>query len=186
MMDKRVHDLTGQVFGDLTVVRYGGTRKTPNGTRYTSWFCVCSCGEEALKRAQDLKKGLVRSCGCKKGNYGDIRKAGYPKWVAYMYASYKSSAKQGGKSFNLTVRDFYTLAISNCHYCGSGPIEKDWRSWDITFSANGIDRIDSSIGYEVGNVVTCCEKCNRMKMALPVQEFLDHVRRIALFQGVQL
>lgn len=52
-------DLTGQVFGRLTVVRFAEIR----GKR-TLWLCLCSCGKEAAVRADALKDGNTRSCGC--------------------------------------------------------------------------------------------------------------------------
>jgi len=42
-----------------------------------------------------------------------------------------------------------------------------------------IDRIDSSKGYEPGNVVLCCFAVNLMKQSLSVGEFHALVRRIA-------
>lgn len=58
-MNQRIQfeDLTGQVFGRLTVVR-----REHEGRR---WICVCSCGTESKPtQASDLKMGKVKSCGC--------------------------------------------------------------------------------------------------------------------------
>lgn len=52
-------DLTGRVFGRLTVVHRAGNR----GGR-ACWLCRCSCGGEKIVSARDLKAGKVRSCGC--------------------------------------------------------------------------------------------------------------------------
>lgn len=50
-------DLTGQVFGRLTVVR-----REESGAR---WICLCSCGNESKPiQAADLTRGKVTSCGC--------------------------------------------------------------------------------------------------------------------------
>ena len=43
---------------------------------------------------------------------------------------------------------------------------------------NGIDRIDSKIGYIDGNVVTCCKHCNFAKDALTQKEFKDLIFKI--------
>jgi hypothetical protein len=40
-----------------------------------------------------------------------------------------------------------------------------------SFTYSGIDRIDSSIGYIEGNVVSCCSKCNTAKSDMPFDEF---------------
>lgn len=54
-------DLTGRVYGMLTVVRFAG--KDAHGK--ARWDCICECGEEALgKSGADLKRGDTTSCGC--------------------------------------------------------------------------------------------------------------------------
>ena len=44
---------------------------------------------------------------------------------------------------------------------------------------NGIDRINSSLGYVDGNVVPCCGTCNKMKMAMDESDFKMQVLKIA-------
>ena len=51
---KRI-DLTGQVFGMLTVVSPAKT---------ASYLCRCACGREGIYSAGDLLTGRRRSCGC--------------------------------------------------------------------------------------------------------------------------
>jgi len=54
-------DLTGQVFGRLTVIAYDHHRKNKG----TYWLCRCSCnGNERVYRGHRLRKGHTRSCGC--------------------------------------------------------------------------------------------------------------------------
>ena len=61
-------DLTGQVFGALTVLE-----RTENRNGRTCWLCRCVCGREKSATAHDLKAGKVKSCGClKKENQKNI------------------------------------------------------------------------------------------------------------------
>lgn len=53
-------ELTGLVFGRLTVLRPAG--RSPRGSRL--WLCACRCGELRLVEAARLKGGNTRSCGC--------------------------------------------------------------------------------------------------------------------------
>jgi len=46
---------------------------------------------------------------------------------------------------------------------------------------NGVDRINSNIGYEINNVVSCCSKCNYAKHMMNKKEFLNWVEKIYLF-----
>jgi hypothetical protein len=57
----RKSDLTGQSFGQLTVIRESQTR-TKSGLLL--WECLCSCGSSHLVQPGNLKCGGVQSCGC--------------------------------------------------------------------------------------------------------------------------
>lgn len=43
---------------------------------------------------------------------------------------------------------------------------------------NGIDRLDSSIGYVKTNVVSCCTKCNYAKHEMTIDEFKEWIKKI--------
>lgn len=58
----RFIDLTGQVFGELTVIGYAGRR--PCGSQIkTMWWVRCSCGLRKRVHAQSLRTGHTTSCG---------------------------------------------------------------------------------------------------------------------------
>lgn len=58
-------DLTGKVYGKLTVVSYAG-KKDPNryATNKNYWNCTCECGGKKDVPAHHLKDGSTKSCGC--------------------------------------------------------------------------------------------------------------------------
>jgi hypothetical protein len=58
----RRQDLTGTVFGRLTVVAPAEGRTRKGGMR---WYCVCSCGGERVIAARNLIRGRSVSCGCR-------------------------------------------------------------------------------------------------------------------------
>jgi hypothetical protein len=60
-MRKSMIDLTGQVFGDLTVVKTAGY----DNQGKIMWSCVCSCGNTCVVRRGALRVGHTTSCGCK-------------------------------------------------------------------------------------------------------------------------
>ena len=62
-MSKKI-DLTGQVFGRLTVVGAAPNRIGPNGAKKTYWYCLCSCGKTKEVAASSLRRSLTASCGC--------------------------------------------------------------------------------------------------------------------------
>lgn len=52
-------DLTGQRFGQLTVLHRG-----PNdGSGKARWYCRCDCGRETLVSRSNLKSGNIKTCG---------------------------------------------------------------------------------------------------------------------------
>lgn len=53
-------DLTGQVFGQLTVLE----RVKIPGEHESNWKCRCTCGNEVIVIAGNLKRGTSQSCGC--------------------------------------------------------------------------------------------------------------------------
>lgn len=59
MTQGRKIDLTGRVFGRLTVVREDG--RICGGL---AWLCRCSCGKEARVMSANLCRGRTASCGC--------------------------------------------------------------------------------------------------------------------------
>lgn len=56
---RQSEDLTGKVYGYLTVLRRAGSQKGR-----ARWLCRCECGQEKAVSAHDLKSGHVKSCGC--------------------------------------------------------------------------------------------------------------------------
>ena len=70
-----------------------------------------------------------------------------------------------------------------CHYCGTaGSIKYLDKVSGKIYYRNGIDRINSSNGYTLENVVPCCSYCNRMKMDLGYNEFLHLIEKIYNYQ----
>ena len=51
--------MTGQRFGRLTVVERAGSIDS-----FAAWKCRCDCGNEVVVASSQLRKGLVKSCGC--------------------------------------------------------------------------------------------------------------------------
>lgn len=54
-------DLTGQVFGKLTVLNFAYTK---NNRSY--WNCLCTCGNKCVVCGKYLINGDTKSCGCYK------------------------------------------------------------------------------------------------------------------------
>jgi len=53
----KVIDLTGQTFGELTVLRRAGS------DHGATWVCLCSCGVECVKLGHKMVSGHTKTCG---------------------------------------------------------------------------------------------------------------------------
>jgi hypothetical protein len=90
-----------------------------------------------------------------------------------------TDARKRGLEWDLSDDELERLVKGDCHYCGAPPRLRTFNGGKYATLMNGIDRIDSSLGYYEGNCLSCCPDCNRAKMALGYEEFLELVNRIA-------
>lgn len=159
-------DLTGQVFGRLTVLERGPDKDRDNGKNVVMWSCKCSCGNKTLVAGGSLKSGRTMSCGCLQRERTSIISAEYrissmENTVRHYWNKCKNRARKKGIPFTLTKKQVGSLIFQNCHYCGQEPKQsfgtKNYQPY------NGLDRMDSDKGYTIDNVVPCCGNCNRHK-----------------------
>lgn len=60
-----LRDITGEVFGKLTVIKRVNDYIAPKSKkRYPQWLCQCKCGNQKVILGNSLKRGLTKSCGC--------------------------------------------------------------------------------------------------------------------------
>lgn len=124
-----MEDMTGKIYGDLTVIKFSHYDKKRN----SYWLCKCSCGKEKIVRRTHLISGGVSSCGCQKpikcGNAS--RKHGvwaknkriYKIWECMNRSCYNEQNPNypwyGGKGVTVCeewkndILSFYTWAISS-------------------------------------------------------------------------
>ena len=175
-MAKRI-DLTGKKFGRWTVLGYDHTKAY--GRSYVPyWKCKCECGKIKIVGKPDLTGGGSLSCGCLRRDLFRLDKgqAAFNR----MYTAYKTRSEQIGREFTLSEDQFRKITQQNCHYCGSKPANIGSKSRNMygRYIHNGIDRVDNSKGYTLENSVACCNRCNKMKSNLSIEEFLVHIDRI--------
>lgn len=86
--------------------------------------------------------------------------------------SSKRTAISKGYEWNLTDEESGNMLTSPCFYCNH---------LDLETRLNGIDRLDSEKYYTTVNTVPCCWNCNFMKCRLDPRTFVEHCRKVALF-----
>lgn len=175
----------GKVYGRLKIQSLERIVNSCGDNVYYA-LCSCECGNNKSILIASLRKGRSRSCGClqKECAAKIALKTKLPLGESPInseYADYRKSAKNRGHDFNLSKEEFRSLIFQNCFYCGDTPSRKIQTRYshhnDFIICA-GVDRRDNTSGYTVNNCVPCCEKCNRMKLCLTEEEFINHVRKI--------
>lgn len=99
----------------------------------------------------------------------------YKDTIHGRYTRAKQFGQRHGKHTWTITYDQWLLLVDNpCYYC-AGAVEK---------YGTGLDRIDSSIGYEFANVRPCCKYCNQAKNNLPERAFYILISQI--YDNLQL
>lgn len=156
---------------DTTISRRNGIDRLDNSVGYVVENCVSCCNIcNMMKKCLDPTTFVERcrqisvyhggggtNCHC----WTDVK--------GYQYYQYKSMMKN--KDFQLTIEEYEIICSQDCTYCG--------RSCTETHT-NGIDRIDSNIGYVVVNCTSSCGDCNLSKRTLQFDIFVSQCRKITL------
>lgn len=178
------HDRTGERYGRLLIIRYEGVR---NHSR--AWLCRCDCGNEKVILWKQIQQNHTGSCGCwlaetratYGGRAGKNALAEGESAFNQLFFNYKKSARERGHTFKLSKGEFRELTSQPCYYCGAPPELKYHavKGTNGSYYGNGIDRIDSSVGYVSGNVRPCCKQCNIAKGTLSEQDFYAWIKRVS-------
>ncbi|MEK6878959.1 MAG: hypothetical protein AABY22_05090 [Nanoarchaeota archaeon] len=91
----------------------------------------------------------------------------YRKTAKGRFNEYKSSAKRFGRLFEIDFEFAKKLFFSDCYFCSAKPNP-----------VNGIDRLNNDLDYIKDNCVSCCIRCNRVKMNYSVEETLFHLQKM--------
>ena len=93
------------------------------------------------------------------------KETGLTQWERYRISNIKNGAVRRNIEFNLTDEYIKNIINCPCTYCGE-------------IVSGGIDRIDSTKGYVIGNVVPCCKICNMMKNKYSIEFFKNHIKKV--------
>lgn len=164
-------DETGNRYGRLTVLGPG-----PKCRQGRSWLVRCECGSEKAVMGGSLRSGTTKSCGCLARELQTLPE-GESAFNQY-YSGRKLQSENRGRAFELTKRQVRNISAQNCHYCGAPPANViETHAGNGTFTYNGMDRVNSKLGYLVTNVVPSCKFCNFAKHNQTTDEFKSWLTR---------
>lgn len=157
--------------------------RVPNKNKRARWQCLCDCGNRKDVAAKHLITNDIRSCGCllkEVARNRFLEREPIDALKRQMYLTYKSSARNRNLEMDLTEEQFHEIASGDCDYCGAPPSEfrSRLRAEHAPYMANGIDRVDSSVGYVISNVVSCCKNCNIAKNVMSRDAFIEMCKMV--------
>lgn len=144
----RIKNLTGQRFGRLLVLGFGGIRR-----RETMWHCLCDCGNTTTVKGVDISRQHTQSCGCFRKESASQRRFIHGESVS-LANTVEYRCYMAAKSRCTNPND-----ISYRYYGGKG-IEFRFQSYAEFLDELGrkpspdlsIERINTKGHYERGNV----------------------------------
>lgn len=164
--------MVGQKFGKLTVKEELGKNK--NG--HFRFLCECECGNTCEVFGTHLRQNKIVSCKCKNkvvGVSGDM-------WYGIINRGIKTRIKRKNLEINITKEYVNKLFLEQGGKCKLTGIEitlpKSWK--DRSYSAS-LDRIDSNLGYIIGNVQWVHKHINVMKNTFPEEIFIYLCSKVA-------
>lgn len=157
-------DLTGKVFGYLTVV--SRAENTKDGR--ARWNCVCKCGNLTVVPTYRLNSGGCKSCGCKrfesKNAIHRMTKTDiYNKWLSMKQRCFDKNCK--------SYRKYGAIGITVCDEWANDFLAfMNWSLKNGYKPGMSLDRIDNKKGYFPENCrwVVWKEQCNNRRSNIKI------------------
>lgn len=163
-INKKFHNITGMVFGYLTVLGLGESVTNRSGNTCYKWFCRCSCGKVAVVRSTNLKSGNTTSCGCFRVKVSTDRVKTHSKSSSATYSTWSSMISRCTNKNEFSFKNYGGRGISVC---------SRWLNSFESFLMDmgerppgcSIDRMDNNGNYEPGNCrwSTDVEQCRNKR-----------------------
>ncbi len=183
----KIKEMIGLKFGKLTVLEKLPERNLSGRILYK---CICDCGKDHNATGDILRSGRCKSCGCNRFLCLPPNKLKDRNKAIWKYL-YQSTIIKRNKKFkintDINLEEFILISKNSCFYCGlyesnfmkdRKKINKIDRTSETIVRYNGIDRVNSNLGYVKNNIVTCCKYCNTAKNTMTQEDFFTFIKRL--------
>ena len=142
-------DLTGKIFGKLTVIRRDEDYVSPKGYIAINWLCKCECGQFTVVRGCNLKSGATKSCGCERIIHPN--RISHGEAHTRLHNIWKGMKR---RCTNANEKSYYLYGGRGISVCEEWLSYEAFRDWAIENGYNdslSIDRINVNGDYEPNN-----------------------------------
>lgn len=139
----KYEDLSGKQFGFWKVLE----RAENNSCGSARWLCECECGKRKILRANTLKNGESKSCGCHKNDYNRTHGGkGTRLYEIWRHMRYRCENPK-----NQAYEHYGARGISVCEEWHDFVSFREWAIQNGYNDTLSIDRINNDKGYSPDN-----------------------------------
>lgn len=170
--------IVGNRYGKLTVI---GRSENNEKAHYD---CLCDCGNKTERTFTELtRKNTQKMCmECRNKYISDLKWKGHHLISGNKWDKIKRSAVARNLEFSVTIEQSWELYESQGRKCALTDIPIYFETEDGIEDELGtasLDRIDSSLGYFIGNLQWVHKEVNYIKMDLTQERFIELCMKVA-------
>lgn len=170
--------IIGNRYGKLTVI---GRSENSEKAHYD---CVCDCGNKTERTFTALtrKKNQKMCMECRNKYISELKWKGHYLISGNKWDAIKRSATTRSLEFSVTIEQAWELYESQNRKCALSDIQIYFETENDIEDQRGtasLDRIDSNLGYFIGNLQWVHKDVNCIKMDLTQERFIEICKRVA-------
>lgn len=149
-MGRPIKNEVGNTYGRLTVTHFGGVQLKPSGQKYTTWSCLCSCGQSVTVVSSALRQGRTQSCGCLHKELTSVASKKHGASGTPTYQSYRGMLERCFIEDSPAYRNYGGRGITVCDRWLES-FENFLEDMGEKSDDLSLDRVDNSLGYFADN-----------------------------------
>ncbi len=177
---KNMEFLIGQCFGKWKVI---GVSKPK---QHTLCLCQCSCGviKNVYYTHMKSKKSLgctkcAKPCGKDSPYFKGVEEISADWWRSHVFRGKAGNKNRKNIPVNITKEQAWDQFLKQDRKCALTGTEIEFPAVNSAHGTASLDRIDSDLGYEVGNVQWVHKDVNIMKNKFTQKRFIEVCQQVA-------